>query len=108
LPSSFRAAGLSQFTKHISTPPSNAAEGEAYAELSDAGNLVIKSGWPDFMVVSGPNEIFLVEVKGPGDEIRPHQRVVLEFLARAGINTYIRWPDGYEAIGSSIPWEQRV
>ena len=106
-PSTWRSSGLSQFTKHVTTPPRNQAEAEAYAELFGRGDLVVKSGWPDFLVISGPDEIFCVEVKGPGDEIRPHQLVVLELLARAGIDTYIKWPGGYEAVGDSKPWADR-
>lgn len=99
--------GVSQFTKHIGKPPRNQAEANVHADLFERGRLVIPSGWPDFFVVSGPDEIFFVEVKGPGDSLRSHQRVVLELLARAGIDTYIRWPDYYEAIGDSTPWQDR-
>lgn len=107
-PNTYHAdTGVSQFTKHIGKPPRNEAEAEVHAELFDLGHLVITSGWPDFFVVSGPEDIFFVEVKGPGDHLRSHQRVVLELLARAGIDTYIKWPDGYEAIGDSTPWVDR-
>ena len=107
-PNTYHAdTGVSQFTKHIGKPLRNEAEAKAHAALSELGHLVITSGWPDFFVVSGPDEIFFVEVKGPGDHLRSHQRVVLELLARAGIDTYIRWPDYYEAIGDSTPWAER-
>lgn len=99
--------GVSQFTKHIGKKPKNEAEAEVHSELFGLGHLVITSGWPDFFVVSGSDEIFFVEVKGPGDNLRSHQRVVLELLARAGIDTYIKWPEGYEAVGDSIPWSDR-
>lgn len=107
-PSHTSGSGLSRFTQYVAKPPRNPAEAEAHEELSERGHLVIKSGWPDFFVVSGPDEIFFVEVKGPGDDIRPHQRVVLELLARAGIDTYIKWPEGYESVGDSTPWEERT
>jgi hypothetical protein len=102
-----RSSGISQFTKFVSRPPRNTAEAEAYEELFEEGYLPVASGWPDFFVVSGKDEIFFVEVKGPGDELRPNQIVVLELLARAGIDTYIRYPDGYEAVGDSTPWNER-
>lgn len=102
-----RAGGLSGFLQHIYKPPRSEAEAIVHRELLDAGHVVVRSGWPDFMVLSGPDDLFVVEVKGPGDQLRDNQIVVLELLARAGIDTYIRWPDYYQAIGGSTPWVER-
>src|SRR5574338_647787 len=91
-PDSWRATGISSFTKHVSKPPSNPSELLAYGELNDMGHLVIKSGWPDFMVVTSPDDMFVVEVKAYDDDVRPHQFIVLELLAKSGIDTYVKWP----------------
>ncbi len=106
-PSNNRASGLSGFTKFVSKPPRNAAEAETYHELFELGYLPVASGWPDFFVIEDADDIFVVEVKGPGDSLRPNQIVVLEMLASAGIDTYIRRPHGYEAVGDSKPWGER-
>ncbi len=100
-------SGLAGFIQHVYRTPTNKAEANAHRELLDEGHLVIRGGWPDFMVITGPDEIVAVEVKGPGDYLKDHQIVVLELLARAGIPTYVRYPGGYEAVGSSIPWVDR-
>lgn len=106
-PSSFGSTGMSRFTKFVAKRPNVAANAEAFDELWERGYLPIASGWPDFLVVEDKDTIFVVEVKGPGDSLRPNQTVVLDALARAGIDTYIRWPEGYEAVGNSTPWEER-
>ena len=99
---------LADLVQHVYREPKNAAEAETHREILDRGHAVIRSGWPDFMVISGPEDIYLVEVKGPGDDLRSNQRVVLELLARRGIDTYIKWPDYYEAVGTSKPWVERA
>jgi len=103
-----RIGSVAELFQHIYREPRNPVEAEVHRELLDRGHAIIRSGWPDFLVISGPDEIYLVEVKGPGDALRANQVAVLELLARAGIDTYIRWPDYYEAIGDSTPWVDRV
>lgn len=102
-----RCTGLAGFIQRVYKPPTNRAEALVHRSLLDDGYLVVSGGWPDFMVITGPDEIIAVEVKGPGDSLADHQIVVLELLARAGINTYIKWPDYYEAVGDSKPWIDR-
>lgn len=102
-----RRQGLASFLRNVYTQPRNEAEAEAHRELLDQGHVVVRSGWPDFMVIDGPDSLYVVEVKGGGDSLADNQVVVLELLAMAGIDTYIRYPWGYEAVGKSTPWEER-
>jgi hypothetical protein len=44
-----------------------------------------RTGFPDLALFFGPGRYVLVEVKGPGDQIRREQRLWFEFFARAGI-----------------------
>ena len=43
------------------------------------------AGLPDLLVVHGPKHYELIEVKGPGDQLQPGQRVWFKHLARMGI-----------------------
>jgi len=45
-------------------------------------------GFPD-LVVHDAAEFFLVEVKGPGDRVSPHQRFRLSFLESIGIQCIV-------------------
>jgi hypothetical protein len=100
--------GFSRLAEDVGKPPRNEAEAEAWGQLVDFGCAVVNKGWPDFMVFSNQDDFFLVEVKGPGDTVKPQQRVVLEQLASRGIDVYIRWGAGsdviYESVGDSSPW----
>lgn len=44
-----------------------------------------KSGFPDLTVIDQDGKIEFVEVKGPGDQLRPNQRLWIERLMRADI-----------------------
>jgi len=44
-----------------------------------------RAGLPDLFVVHGPKHYELIEVKGPGDQLQPGQRVWFKHLARLGI-----------------------
>lgn len=44
-----------------------------------------RSGFPDLLVIYGPDAWELVEVKGPGDQLQPAQRVWLRELAELGV-----------------------
>lgn len=96
--------------QHLYEEPSNKNEAVAHRHLLDLGKGVVRKGWPDFMVF-GTDELFVVEVKGAGDQIRPAQRLVLEYLAERGIDTYIAHVNDdqiwFEAVGDSTPWAER-
>ena len=48
-----------------------------------------QSGFPDLTVIDGNGSIQFVEVKGPGDQVRPNQRLWLEQMVARGIPTSV-------------------
>lgn len=59
-------------------------------QAADAGWIVSKRGWPDFILRRG-NEICFVETKSyPGTKLKREQQDVAEILAAAGLKVY-RW-----------------
>lgn len=50
-------------------------------ELEQNGWEVLDSGWPDFLCIKD-GKIKLIEVKAPGDVVRPNQKKVLDILSR--------------------------
>ena len=44
-----------------------------------------RAGMPDLLVVYGPNNYELVEVKGPTDQLQPGQRIWFKHLQRMSI-----------------------
>ena len=44
-----------------------------------------RSGFPDLTVINESDELEFIEVKGPGDQIRPNQRIWIERLMTVGI-----------------------
>lgn len=100
--------GFSRLASEAGNPPKNKNEAKAYLELTETcGFAVLNKGWPDFLVLQNEDDFFLVEVKGPGDWVKPQQRVVMEMLASKGINVYIRREEpygaAYEPVGNSDP-----
>lgn len=85
--------GFGAFAVDCYRQPTNKTEARVYNDLLGSGHTVLKKGWPDFLVLTSNDDLFVVEVKARGDEVRPQQRVVLEALARKGIDTYIWWDD---------------
>ena len=65
-----------------------------------AGHLIenlgaLRTGFPDLLVLRGRRNYEFVEVKGPGDSLRPAQRLWLDYLGRNGFNARVlrfRWP----------------
>ncbi len=100
--------GLVSLIQDCYRVPGNAAEAEAHAELLGRGAVVLRRGWPDFLVFER-EKLYVVEVKGPGDDVRPSQQVVLAALARQGISTYVRRSGpqhaSYEPVGDSEEWD---
>ncbi len=115
--------GFASLVSDMYRAPSNVTEAEVHAELMSLGCTVLRRGWPDFFVFENDDDFFLVEVKAPTDFVRPAQRVILEMLARKGIDVYVFGGDNYElpekkmweifdeggveAIGPSTPWSER-
>ncbi len=53
------------------------------------------SGFPDLLVLHGDGGYELIEIKGPGDQVRPNQAQWLDFFAREGIPAAllrVDWP----------------
>ena len=48
-----------------------------------------RAGFPDLTVIDQKGEIAFVEVKGPGDQLRPNQRLWIERLTQAQFNVYV-------------------
>jgi len=48
-----------------------------------------RAGFPDLTVVDQQGEIAFVEIKGPGDQLRPNQRLWIERLMQAQFNVYV-------------------
>lgn len=48
-----------------------------------------RAGFPDLTVIDKNGKIAFVEVKGPGDQLRPNQRLWLERLKQAQFNVYV-------------------
>lgn len=48
-----------------------------------------RAGFPDLTVIDSNGEIAFVEIKGPGDQLRPNQRIWLERLMAAKFNVYV-------------------
>lgn len=67
------AAVLARLLEHIARDPSRACR-----------------GWPDLVLLGGSCCRF-VEVKGPGDALRPEQRLWLGFLQSLGLRAGVAW-----------------
>ena len=48
-----------------------------------------RAGFPDLTVIDRNGEIAFVEIKGPGDQLRPNQRIWIERLMAARFNVYV-------------------
>lgn len=48
-----------------------------------------RAGFPDLTVIDENGNIAFVEIKGPGDQLRPNQRLWLERLTKAKFNVYV-------------------
>lgn len=62
----------------------NDAEASLQAKLTDEGALVIRRGWPDFMVIGPGDQIRVIEVKDGKDQVRPTQKLLMRILGRVG------------------------
>jgi VRR-NUC domain len=62
----------------------------------------LRAGWPDFLAWR-KGKIIGVEVKSPGDEIRPSQRRMFRAFGKAGIHVFVWDPRDPERL---TPWEK--
>lgn len=61
-----------------------------------------RSGWPDFLLEER-GRTYGVEVKGPGDSLRPQQRATFAALERAGVPVYVWSPHVDDRL---VPWSR--
>lgn len=66
------------------------AEKQVIDRLKAAEYTVINKGWPDLLAERN-GEVIAIEVKGPHDEIKPHQRECHRMLKQAGINVTVEY-----------------
>lgn len=67
----------------------NASEQAAHDALARCGYVVLRKGWPDFLVVSPTGGLFALEWKSRWDRVMPHQERMHDVLAFAGIPTLV-------------------
>lgn len=64
-----------------------------------------RSGWPDFLVELESGRSIGVEVKAPGDSLRPNQISMFEALERAGLQVFIWRPKHAERL---VHWRRHL
>jgi hypothetical protein len=57
-------------------------------EFEATGHLVLRSGWPDFVIISPTEKPFCVEAKQGHDKLRPNQITMRAALVRGGMKVY--------------------
>lgn len=90
-------------TRQPSASGLTATEQFVYDDLTSQGAVVLRNGWPDFLVFSEKDEEhFGVEVKRAGyDDLREEQSVMHWHLEEAGLPVYtLRVLDGHGVVGA--------
>lgn len=67
----------------------NESELHLIAIAESKGYVVLRRGWPDFALVREDEPLFCVEVKSGDQSLSKDQENMIEFLALAGIPTYV-------------------
>ncbi len=80
---------------------SSAAEREFVNHAIAEGWRVLKSGWPDFILVGGDGSTRFVEVKRPRQGLKKNQTEVARILARRGIRVERCTPGRSDGTGAS-------
>jgi hypothetical protein len=70
----------------------NNAEAVFRRKAIASGWEVLKSGWPDFLIIKD-NKVVFVEVKSEWDVLKPNQILMLNILAGLGMKCYTWRPD---------------
>lgn len=66
------------------------SESAVHAVISGLGLRVLRTGWPDFLVLNQIDEILMaVEVKSDHDTVKPHQQKIHELLRDSGIEVRV-------------------
>ncbi len=69
----------------------NEAEERFRRLMLERGAKVLRSGWPDFLVITAAGSALAVEVKSDGDRMRPAQVRTFEALEAAGLEIRVWW-----------------
>lgn len=80
---------LASIAREAERPSSNPAEAALQAQLLESGALVIRRGWPDFMVLGPGERVRAIEVKEGVDVVRPTQKLLLRVLGKLGVETSV-------------------
>lgn len=72
------------------------ADRESFSEdrvrtMVDAlGFVTVRGGWPDYLVLGRDGTLKMaIEVKAPGDQLRPNQKLVIAALQQAGVDVRV-------------------
>ena len=68
------------------------AEEQFYLKAKDKDYLIIRGGWPDFMIIKD-NKISFVEVKDKDDKLTTKQKIMLKILAGLNFPCFIWNPN---------------
>jgi hypothetical protein len=78
---------------------------DRWETIGGEGALLLRHGWPDFLVEHPKLGIIAVEVKRPPDYLRANQRRMLTALERAGIAGFVWSPKKPRAL---TPWRKHA
>lgn len=80
---------LASIAREAERLSSNPAEASLHARLLEEGSLVIRRGWPDFLVLGPGNYARIIEVKEGLDPVRPTQKLMMRVLGRFGFSVAV-------------------
>jgi len=67
----------------------NTREESVAAEWREQGFEVVHRGWPDLLAAHPDGRLVAIEVKSPGDRVRPNQAHIHQLLRQAGIEVVV-------------------
>ncbi len=68
------------------------AEEQFYLKAKENDYLIIRGGWPDFMIIKG-DKISFVEIKDKTDKLTTKQKIMLNILSDLGFSCFVWKPD---------------
>jgi hypothetical protein len=85
-------------------PGLNGSESVFWEMETERGSLVLRAGWPDFLVERADGRIVGIEIKSGQDVLSQRQTAMLDLLERAGIVCFVWRPER----DGLIPWREDV
>lgn len=82
----FSLEELASIARESERLSSNPAEASLQEKLLSEGSLVIRRGWPDFLVLGPGDYARVIEVKEGADPVRPTQKLMMRVLGRFGFD----------------------